>query len=293
MTSADQPLPPEETSTLQERTSELLHQTLNNTLILFRNLICICKDRAFLLFLILVAYGGWNLLCRTGAGIADTLFRSAEHAIADQNFGKTYAEKLSSYANNLNASAAEKQRLRDQALEVRVRAVSQFEMTKYFYRQFFVAISMSAIGAVVSAVTLFSMSKLGWDNCKSKPLVTVFVVSSGVTVFFSSSIFIFQLENNIAENKKLYLAYSALEDRVLSYMASGQFRLATSAAIAGTSATSTSIQSSGFVKEPAGVISYIDGELAASNNIAIGFDANKIPNYQDLQQLTNEASPSN
>jgi hypothetical protein len=276
---------------LKESTVELLHQTVNNALALFRDLIFICKQRAFLLFLIFTAYCSWCLLCKTGAGISNTLFQSSEHTTTDTDFRKTYTEKLTSYANTLDASAAEKQRLRDQALEVRIRAISQFEMTKYFYRQFFVAISMSAMWAVVSAVTLFSMSKLGWDNCKSKPLVAVFVVSSGVTVFFSSSIFIFQLESNIAENKKLYLAYSALEDRVLSYMASGQFRLATPISTELATTTSTSSQSLGFVKEPEAVISYIDGELAAINNIAIGFDANKIPNYQDLQKLSNDASP--
>ncbi|MBD1864550.1 MULTISPECIES: hypothetical protein [Trichocoleus] len=284
--------PPTQPQEQKENVPGLMGQAAYGVSRFFLLLVDYCEERAILIFLLLLAYGGWFLLCRTGQDISNKLFNSYEHSIVssnikDSNFREKYQESLRPYVNDLNSPEPVKERLIAQALEVKIKAVSEFEMTKYFYTQFFVAVSMASIGAVISAVTLFSMSKSGWDNCKSRPLVTIFVVSSGITVFFSSSIFIFQLESNIAENKKLYLGYAALEDRILSYLSTKQFALSTVDAPVNPGQAKTR----SFIDKTTEVISYIDGELAAINNIAIGFDAAKIPNYQDLQKLTNEASP--
>lgn len=284
----------------EENLRALLFKPVKNTLIFIASLIHYCEERSFLIFLLLIAYCGWFILCKTSENIANTLFIASEHSIDGSNNLKApdavrkWLSEEAFYTNNLNkAPDAARKRLKEQALEVRLKAIQQFERTKYFYRQFFVAISMSAIGAVISAVTLFTISKSGWDNCKNKSLITIFVVSSGITIFFSSSIFIFQLENNIAENKKLYLGYAALEDRILSYFATEKFRLANLPTSETSSKVSASVLAQGFINDSSEVISYIDGELAAINNIAIGFDVEKIPNYQDMQKLTNEAAPEN
>uniref|UniRef100_A0A832M2N7 Uncharacterized protein n=1 Tax=Oscillatoriales cyanobacterium SpSt-402 TaxID=2282168 RepID=A0A832M2N7_9CYAN len=250
------------------------------------------KRLIFLGILILIAHGVWKVFCGTGEDIAGKLFHSSEHAVANNNL-KDDEKKLASAIQSINPKTvplAAKHRLKEQTLKVKSRAVNQFKLTTYFYKQFFIAVSMSTMGAVVSVVTLFSISKTGWDNCKSKPLVDIFIVSAGVTVLFSSSIFVFQLEKNITENKTLYLAYAALEDRILTYLATQQFRLSQLANSEVGSSSSTKKEIKRFENRPLEVISLIDGELAAINNIAIGFDATKIPNYQDLQKLTNEVS---
>ena len=69
---------------------------------------------------------------------------------------------------------------------------------------------------------------------------------------------------------ELYLAYAALEDRIISYLVTQEFFVNKGSA------------ESQKITKPTQVIQSIDSELATLNNIAIGFDSTKIPNYQEL-----------
>jgi hypothetical protein len=128
---------------------------------------------------------------------------------------------------------------------------------------------MASISAIIAAICLLLISKVGWEKAKN-PTVNIFIVSSAIFTLFSTFIFMFKQESNITDNKKLYLAYAALEDRITSYLVTNEFFV------------NKGSSESQKITKPTQVIQSIDSELATLNNIAIGFDSTKIPNYQEL-----------
>lgn len=118
------------------------------------------------------------------------------------------------------------------------------------------------------------MSRQGWDRA-NRYVVNILIVSfgiAGVVTLFSA---LFKQEENISNNTRTYLAYIALDNRLNSYIATNQFTAIKAENIANT----TQVQPLNNIKN---VINSVDDELATLNNIYIGFDATKIPNYRQL-----------
>ncbi|MBD2119320.1 hypothetical protein [Trichocoleus sp. FACHB-262] len=234
-----------------------------------------------LVVLVILFFVSVRLLTQFGGSLANKFFASLEvdYRLLPKteneeilNFRDAEEARLKNYARNMQGSEFAKQRLVEQTKEIQGRVRSHVQVTKYFYVQYFVSVTTATVSAVIAAICLFSISKSGWSNTKNS-LLSLFVVSFGFATIFSAYIVVFKYEENISQNKTLYLAYAALEDRVSSYFATGQF-LINSAQGERTAITNSSQ-----------VIQFIDDELATINNIAIGFDATKIPNYQDYQNL--------
>jgi hypothetical protein len=243
------------------------------------------KDSVTLLLLILFAYLGVLSLGKTGNKVAYKLFAPLEYDFIPTNtkinnqtrttaqpvedFKLERAKRLKAYSNNLKATEIEKQRILEQINKLQVRQKVHINVVKFFYIEYYISISMASISAVIAAICLLLISKVGWEEAKN-PTVNIFIVSSASVILFSTFIFMFKQESNITENKKLYLAYAALEDRVISYLVTNEFFV---------NKGSSEPQK---ITKPAQVIQTIDSELATLNNITIGFDSTKIPNYQDL-----------
>lgn len=243
------------------------------------------KDSVTLFLLIFFAFLGVVLLNQRGNYIADKLFAPLEYDFSLTNIkinnqakitaqqakelNGERAKRLKAYSNNLKATEIEKQRLLEQISKIQAREKVHINVVKFFYIEYYISISMASVSAVIAAICLLLISKVGWDKAKN-PTVNIFIVSSTVVILFSTFILMFKQEDNITDNKKLYLAYAALEDRVISYLVTDEFLV---------NKGSSEPQR---ITKPAEVIQSIDSELATLNNIAIGFDSTKIPNYQDL-----------
>jgi hypothetical protein len=243
------------------------------------------KDSVTLLLLIILAYLGIVLLSKRGNDVAYKLFAPLEYGFTPTNtkinnqakttaqqvkeFNLERANRLKGYSNNLKATGVEKQRILEQLQKIQSRQKVTINVVKFFYIEYYIAISMASVSAVIAAICLLLISKVGWEKAKN-PTVNIFIVSSAIFILFSTFIVMFKQESNITENKKLYLAYAALEDRIISYLVTNEFLV------------NKGSSESQKITKPTQVIQSIDSELATLNNIAIGFDSTKIPNYQEL-----------
>lgn len=250
-----------------------------------RNFYLIKRDGLLLIIFTLIFFSSAQLLGKHGGILADKFFSALQvdyrYLPTTENeevlrFRSEENQRLQNYINNVRGTEFEKQRLLEQAREIQGRVKSHVLITRHFYVQYFVSVTITTVSAIIASICLFIISKSGWNHAKNS-IIMLFTVSFAFTTIFSGYVLIFKYDENISENKKLYFAYSALDDRLSSYFATGTFLVRSEGENKGLTA-------------PAEVIQYIDGELATINNIAIGFDATKIPNYQDYQNLDGTSS---
>lgn len=162
--------------------------------------------------------------------------------------------------SGFSASDSEKGRLLHQVKMIRGRALHHFAVMKYFYAQYYMAISIVMVSGVIAALTLLFITKDGWDNA-NQYVKTVFITAAALTAYFGAFPPVFQQSQNIADNKKLYLQYVALHDEVMSYLPLQQ-------------------DIDGKQKTVSEFIHYLDKQLIQLNTFAIGFDDTKVPNYK-------------
>ena len=179
------------------------------------------------------------------------------------------AEKMQAKINNLTIPDSQKRRLIEQIEETHKRAMIHLAVTRFFYVENFSAISLTTIAAIIAAVALLFITRKGWDRVH-RIIVYIFIISTGTATLCSVFVVAFKYDSNITENKQLYIAYTALEERINSYFATGQFVM------------KGNPEQQKTLKESVEVIQQIDSELATLHNIAIGFDLTKLPNYQEL-----------
>lgn len=190
-------------------------------------------------------------------------------------------KNLQAYINKLpNAALAEKARLFEQLKEIETRARSHISVARAFYIWNYQSLSIAAVSSIVAAVSLLFLSRRGWDG-SNKYVINVFIVSFGITVVVGVFPALFKQEENISNNTRTYLAYIALDNRLNSYIATQEF---TGLKPVNTSDSTQLIP----VMNIKNVIRSVDDELAALNNIYIGFDASKIPNYREVFNEVNQ-----
>lgn len=160
-----------------------------------------------------------------------------------------------------------RERLQQQFAEIRGRARHHFEVFADFYRWYFMSISTFSFCALIAAITLFFITKDGW-NMGGK-LIAVFVVSAAAAAFFKSFIAVYKQPENIADNQRLYKNYLALMNELLSFCAIGE--------------SGNTMPTSDFVR-------HVDQKLAEFNNIAVGFDATKVSSYEGLLSAHDQKS---
>lgn len=246
-------------------------------------------DHGLLTFtFLLIVVGGTVFLNRYGAKQADKWAEGLRYALTNQQAfkqaGFEETEELKSYINKTpNATSAEKARLFKQLKEIENRARIHISVAIDFYVWNYLSISAATIEEIVAAISLFFLSKEGWEKA-NKYVVDVFVFSFSITVATGVFPALFRQEENISNNTRTYLAYIALDDRVNSYIATGRFTVFTVVKPANTK-NAIAPETLTNVKD---VIHSVDGELAILNNIYIGFDATKIPNYRQVFNEVNQ-----
>jgi len=136
------------------------------------------------------------------------------------NFDISKARPLDYASAHAMAARPLKQRLQQQYDQLRARASAHLDIMAYYYGRYYMAISLATIAGIVAAVALLFITRKGWDSA-SPYLVAVFITMTSIAGFFGAFPAMFEQAKNIEDNKKAYVAYVALENRVLSYVASG------------------------------------------------------------------------
>lgn len=210
----------------------------------------------------------------------------------------------------------EQDRLKDQLSKIRDKEDLHRELMEFYYKGYYMGIIILSFTAALAAITLLLISKRGWA-ATSEYIITTFFIMTCASLFFGSWAGLFKQEENITNNKVLYLKYSALENELFSYVTTGEAlnynftslvevkpaptpasspessnpQSNTQAKGAKTKSETTSEQSKksepqtvpakiGIKLDTADFIHYVDLQLA-QDNIAIGFDYSQIPNYKN------------
>lgn len=177
----------------------------------------------------------------------------------------------------LATKPSEKARMIDQFQQIQDRIQKHASVMGFFYKQYYISLSMICGGSVVASICLFFISKNGWDRVNNA-LINIFIVSSSTVILYGNITLVFKQEDNIKDNQALYLSYFALRNEMLSYWATQQ------------DITGQSIQ-------PAKFIHYMDRRLQDLSQIHLGFDATRLTNLgEQMKQLNgsnqNQAQPN-
>ncbi|HAZ46872.1 MAG TPA: hypothetical protein DCZ55_21060 [Cyanobacteria bacterium UBA11371] len=183
-------------------------------------------------------------------------------------------EELSALpSQRLVGTAAEKTRLDEQFKEIQLRIQRHSAVMSYFYKQYYISISMTYALGLLAGICLFFISKVGWKDA-NKGLINVFIITSSAALFYRQLPGIFRQDTNMAANRNLYLDYISLKNEVLSYAATG--------GIAGRDGNNTN---SFTTINPKIFIYYVDQKLAKLNQIPIDFDITRVTETPDFKKV--------
>jgi len=170
---------------------------------------------------------------------------------------------------NLATKPSEKARLIDQFEQVQNRIQTHANVMGFFYKQYYISLSMICGGSVIASICLFFISKSGWERVNNA-LINIFIVSSSTVILYGNISLVFKQEENIKDNQALYLSYFDLRNEMLSYWATQEAK------------TGDTI----IIVPAAQFIHYIDGRLQELSQIRLGFDATGITDLgNQMKQL--------
>jgi hypothetical protein len=159
------------------------------------------------------------------------------------------------------ASDEEIKRLVGQFQETQGRMKFHFDILATFYRNYFTTIILTGVLASLAAIALLFITSDGWQH--SSPYArTIFLVATVSATYCAAFPSILQQQQNIDDNKKLYLEYVALTNEMCSYAATTQ------------SIDKNDEDAKTFIHD-------VDTRLERLNKIAIGFDVSKSPDFEE------------
>ena len=175
-----------------------------------------------------------------------------------------FKQEIKVYEQNFKGSESEKKRIIEQLEEIKLRAKSHFKVMTYFYVRYYTSIAITSSAAIIAAICLIFISKEGLTNA-NQYVINLFLTSSSMGILFGTFPAVFKQEKNVSDNKALYLRYSALEQQILTYLATGKDPI-----------------NPPDEQEIKNFIYYLDKQMEKINQLAIGFDSTRIPKYQDI-----------
>jgi len=126
-----------------------------------------------------------------------------------------------SFGQTFSGTEKEKDRLEAQFQELRARCRHHLTVMTEFYGWYYMAIIMMSLTAAIAAMILLWISKKGWSDATPAVLIA-FVIMATATIYYREFPGVFKQEENIAENKRLYLAYVVLQNEMRSYCVTGE-----------------------------------------------------------------------
>lgn len=176
-------------------------------------------------------------------------------------------------SQRLVGTAAEKTRLDEQLKEIQLRIQRHSAVMIYFYKQYYISISMTYVLGLIAGICLFFISKVGWKDA-NHALMNAFIVTSSAALFYRQMPGIFRQDTNMAANRNLYLDYISLKNEVLSYAATG-----------GIAGRDPNNPDSFTAINPKIFIYYVDQKLNKLNQIPIDFDITRVTENPDFRKI--------
>ena len=114
-----------------------------------------------------------------------------------------------------NPTTSEQSRLNQQFEIIQDLNVKNCKIMAFFYKQYFICLSIGGTAALVAFLCIFFLSKEGWEKSNSA-LINLTITSFGVTTFYLNVTQVFQQEKNLKTSQDLYANYSALKNNFSS-----------------------------------------------------------------------------
>lgn len=131
-----------------------------------------------------------------------------------------HAKKLRIFGVKEGADSLAAVRLQEQYEQTKYRAKSHLKIVRYYYARHYMAISIAALSGIAAAICLFFITNIGWGG-SSFYLKLGFLLASSAAALYGSFPTLFSQRENIEANKYLYSSYIDLENRILTYAATG------------------------------------------------------------------------
>ncbi|MBD1927493.1 hypothetical protein H6F74_14755 [Trichocoleus sp. FACHB-90] len=184
-------------------------------------------------------------------------------------------KELTPVDNGLKPGASDRARLAEQLNEIQSRINRYSAMMVFFYKHYYMSISLTSASALVAGICLFFISKVGWEKANNA-LINVFIVTSSAVIYFGDLPGIFKHDESSAASRDLYLEHISLRNEVRSYLATG-----------GTIGGDPEKPDAFSPTETSRFIHYVDKKMAELNKIPIAFDATRITGIErNLERLT-------
>ncbi|MGB8701364.1 MAG: hypothetical protein WCD18_18275 [Thermosynechococcaceae cyanobacterium] len=167
----------------------------------------------------------------------------------------------------------EQLRLNEQSKAIQELTNKNCKIMAFFYKQYFICLSIGGTAALVALVCIFFLSKEGWEK-SNNALINISVTAFGVTTFYLNFTQIFQQDQNLTTSQDLYAKYSALQNTFSSSIV---------LAVPTPSKTGLSQAAAGTVQPMtyAELIQDTDIKLNTLGYIRLGFDPTPISEIQN------------
>ena len=154
-------------------------------------------------------------------------------------------------------------RLAEQLTDIDTKGDLYLSLMTYFYTRYYMVIVTSAMCAAAAAGFLFIITANGWKQ--TNPWVrAVFLTLSVNAAYYAAFPNLFQFQQNIADNKALFIKYAGFDAEMRRYLTTG-------------------LDQDGKPVGTPQMVVYFQKSMAASLNVPIGFDSTKLTDIQIKQ----------
>jgi hypothetical protein len=109
-----------------------------------------------------------------------------------------------------NPTTLEQSRLNQQFEQIQDLTSKNCKIMAFFYKQYFICLSIGGVAALVTFLCVFFLSKEGWEK-SNNALINLTITAFGVTTLYLNITQVFQQEKNLKTSQDLYSNYSALK----------------------------------------------------------------------------------
>ncbi len=171
-------------------------------------------------------------------------------------------------------------RLQEQCQDIEKRIEAHKKVTIYLYKISYASIFTRNILVILGGACVFFISKEGWDKANNV-WINLFIVFSLTSLFLTQDRLVFQDNANLKANRDLYVAYTILYNKLLTYSATGQV-----------SRTSEDIKAEDTIKpiDPKTFIHYIDSNIAKIYQVSLSWNLEDNFQIQDVIKQINADS---
>jgi hypothetical protein len=156
-------------------------------------------------------------------------------------------------------------RVNAQLDEIRRRSDYHLRVTRDFYVNYYYAVTMGLVLGSIAAVLLFFVSQKGWKDAEQWQIASFIVITTAAAVFGAFPL-LYSQQDNIEQNKELYLHHKALEQEILSFAVTGEPN----------DRAKLGIQDERDIP-PAVFVRYVDRRMSEFHKLPLGFDYTRLP----------------